>query len=62
MRLEAINRNKNGDFYVIYSLPSPQKINRKMKPKRELLILGIPKSKFYEMLPMIAKDCDEEIE
>lgn len=45
--LDAINRNQNGDYYIIFRLP---KVARGMHGKSkghvdELLIVGVPKAK-----------------
>lgn len=59
MKFESLSINKNGDFYCIYSLPSPQKIHKNCKGKRELLIWGIPKSMIKDHLAHLLDDCDE---
>ena len=60
MKFESISRNKDGNFYVIYYLPSPQKIHANCKGKRELLIYGFNKNKLKELWPTLLDQCDEE--
>lgn len=64
MKFEGINKNDNGDFYILYSIPSKQKITKAVREqnkngKRELIIVGIPKKKFRSYIPNIFKDIDE---
>lgn len=61
MKFESLNINKDGNFYAIYSLPSPQKITKAVREqkKREVLIIGIPKKKIKEFLKTMFDDCDE---
>lgn len=64
MKFESIEKNQNGDFYIIYSLPSKQKITKAVRDankngKREVIIVGIPKKKFRSYIPNIFKDVDE---
>ena len=40
--LLSINRNKDGNYYFIYSVPKVRNtINAKAKPRDELIIVGI---------------------
>lgn len=41
MKFESISRNKDGNFYVIYSIPSPQKINRKNGKEKRVAYLWL---------------------
>lgn len=50
--LDSINRNKNGDYYIIFRLP---KVARGMHGKSkghvdELLIVGVPQAKLDNFL------------
>jgi len=43
----SINRNHNGDFYVLFRVENARSINPKANRKaNEIIILGIPKSYF----------------
>lgn len=47
MQLEFISRNKDGNYYVGYTIPVQRGIKGKTRSKvNELIIIGIPKSKF----------------
>ena len=47
--LLEINRNQNGDYYFIYSVPNVRNnINTKAKARNELLIVGVPKKKLIK--------------
>ena len=49
--LLEINRNQNGDYYFIYSVPNVRNnINTKAKARNELLIVGVPKKKLINYL------------
>ena len=49
--LLEINRNQNGDYYFIYSVPNVRNnINTKAKARNELLIVGVPKSQLIRYL------------
>ena len=49
MRIKFITRNKNGDYYVGYTIPVKRGIKGKDKAiVDELLIMGVPKSKWPE--------------
>lgn len=49
--LLEINRNKNGDYYFIFSIPNVRnKINTKAKNRNEVLIVGVPQNKLVNFL------------
>ena len=49
--LIEINRNSNGDYYFIYSVPNVRNhINPKAKNRDEVIIVGVPKTKLVDYL------------
>ena len=50
--LDSINRNENGDYYIIFKVPAvPRGLHGKSKSHvDELLIVGVPKSKLDSFL------------
>lgn len=49
MKLEAISRNKNGDYYFIYKIPVKRGIRGKNKAiVDELIIVGMNKDRVRE--------------
>ena len=50
--LDSINRNKNGDYYIIFRLPKvPRGMHGKSKGHvDELLIVGVPQDKLDDFL------------
>ena len=49
--LLEINRNKNGDYYFIYKVENVRNtINTKAKPRKEVLIVGVPQTRLTDYL------------
>lgn len=49
--LLEINRNQNGDYYFIYSVPNVKNhINPKAKSRDEVIIVGIPQKRLIQYL------------
>lgn len=58
--LLAINRNANGDYYFIYSVPNVRNnINAKAKGRNEVLIVGVPQKKLISYLRGCIEDHSE---
>lgn len=54
--LLEINRNQNGDYYFIYSVPNVKNhIKPGTKSRDEVLIVGVPKSKLISYLNSCSK-------
>ena len=49
--LLEINRNQNGDYYFIFSVPDVKNhINSKAKPRNEVVIVGVPQKRLIQFL------------
>lgn len=64
--LDSINRNKNGDYYIIFRLPKvPRGMHGKSKGHvDELLIVGVPQDKLDAFLKAhykIERGCSDAI-
>ena len=60
--LKEINRNKNGDYWFIYSVKGVRnKINTKAKARDEVLIVGVPQDKLVAYLNAQAKMKEGEL-
>lgn len=63
MKFEGISMNKDGNYYIIYSYPSIQKIKKECrgKNKRELMIVGMHRKRLRKWIESgnLLKGCDE---
>ena len=61
--LLAINRNANGDYYFLYSVPQVKRgIRGKSKAQvDEVLIIGVPKAKLVNYLRAELRENDMEM-
>lgn len=61
--LLAINRNQNGDYYFLYSVPQVKRgMHGKTKSKvDEVLIIGVPQSKLVQYLQGERREDDMEM-
>lgn len=62
--LLEINRNGNGDYYLIFKVDNVRNnINVKAKSRNELIIVGVPKKKIIPFLrSLILNDLSELVD